>query len=227
MENIKKRYHFIPFGELDYAVVPGILCQRDIVQFNYDDHYFDHYLGLEDTEIAVAINKARKELTEKYVDSILDVGIGSGEFIKKSTIKCWGYDINPMGVKWLKKQKCFLDPYKKGIPDHIKGVTLWDALEHMPNPTEFLSLIKEGMFVFISMPIFDNLLKVRSSKHYKPHEHLTYWTTAGLVCYMMDLGFSLKEISDKETVAGREGILTFAFKKDREGILTFAFKKGG
>lgn len=212
MDPIIEKYPFVRFGELNYAANPGIMYQREIGTFNYDEKYYQYYVSLEDTEIARKINKSRVNLSHKYSTAILDIGIGSGEFIKKSYIKTFGFDINPHGVDWLKKRRCFVNPYEH-IPECIDGVTFWDTLEHIPNPHHLLDLFAPGTYVFISMPIFDDLLKVRSSKHYKPNEHLTYWSVNGLTTYMRDCNFSLLEISDQESLAGRESIFSFAFMK--------------
>jgi hypothetical protein len=141
----------------------------------------------------------------------LDIGIGSGEFIKESKIKVFGFDINKYAINWLIKNNIYINPYES-MPK-VCGLTFWDSLEHMPRPTELLSLVKKNQYVFISMPIFNNISDVKSSKHYRPNEHYYYFTCKGLNNYMNDLGFKLIEIDDFETHSGREDILTFVFQK--------------
>ncbi len=211
MDKIKK-YPSIPFGELNYAQDPGILYQREIKPFEYGKKYYENYVKLEGKLIGIEITEARIDISHRYADCILDVGIGSGYFIKKSKAKMFGFDINPFGIEWLKERGCFINPYEE-LPDCVNGVSLWDTLEHMPNPSQFLGLLNLNTFVFLSLPIFHNLLKVRKSKHYKPNEHLTYWSVNGIRKYMEDCGFNLLEISDQESEAGREDILSFVFKK--------------
>jgi hypothetical protein len=210
MDPIISKYPFVPFGELNYCHTHGLLYQQDMSRsVKYDKHYFETYVRLENTEIARKLNEGRTSLTEKYCDKLLDVGVGSGEFIKSSNVRVLGYDINPVAVKWLKKEGLYADPYAK-MPA-VKGITLWDTLEHIPNPAELLSRINRDCYLFVSLPIFDNLLGVRQSKHYKPDEHYYYWTASGLIDYMKEHSLELVEISDHETRAGRESILTFVF----------------
>lgn len=213
MDRIIMTYPHAAFGELNYCFKHGILYQRDMnASVEYGESYFQHYVEIENSEIAQKLNKGRTGLTEKYCQSVLDIGIGSGEFIKSSNIKVLGYDINPLGVKWLKDRDLFFNPYEEDI--EADGVTFWDSLEHIPQPDHLLDRIKKNTFVFISMPIFTDLVWIRKSKHYKPNEHYYYFTADGMVNWMLDHGFDVVEVSDFETVAGRENILTFVFNKN-------------
>ena len=96
---------------------------------------------------------------------------------------------------------------------NVDGLCFWDSLEHIPNPSALLSRINSGQYVFISIPIFDDLAKVKQSKHYRPDEHYYYFTKDGMIKYMTDLNFKTLDISDFEISAGREGIYTFVFRK--------------
>ena len=213
MDKVIGKYPFVPFGELNFCNQHGILYQKDMtVSVPYDEAYFDKYVKYEDTPISHGINKGRIALSHKYCKTILDIGIGSGEFIKKSTAKMYGFDINPKAVVWLKDRRIWVDPYEH-IPADIEGITMWDTLEHIPKPTELLEKLRSGMYAFVALPIFDDLTKVRFSKHYRPNEHYYYYTVGGLTKYLDDVGFDFVEICDKESLSGRENILAFAFKK--------------
>lgn len=213
MDRVIKQYWSIPFNELNYCPNEGIMYQRDMTtSVEYDKDYFEKYIKYENTNIAKGLNEGRTAITEKYCRSILDIGIGSGEFIKASKIKVFGFDINPLAVKWLEENNIFADPYKN-MPD-VNGFTFWDSLEHIPNPHELISLIPSGFYIFISMPILNDLTKIRNSKHYKPNEHYYYFTSNGMIKWMQDYGFTLIEMSDFETRSGREDITTFVFNKN-------------
>ena len=212
MDRIIKEYASVPFGELNYCFKQGIMYQRDTTaSVEYDQQYFENYVHLEGSEIAEKLNAGRTSITEKYCNSLLDIGIGSGEFIKKSKIHVLGFDINPVGIEWLKERNLFADPYVE-MPE-VDGLTFWDAIEHFSDPNALLSLIRPGMYAFVSLPIFDNLLKIRQSKHYKPNEHYLYFTALGLIEFFNDSGFNLVEMSDQEMRAGRDSIGTFVFRK--------------
>lgn len=215
MDRIIQSYPSIPFDELNYCYKDGIVYQRDMTKsVEYDKHYFEKYIRYEKTDIAKKLNAGRTGITEKYCNSILDVGIGSGEFIKESKILVYGFDINAVAVKWLREAGLYQDPYHEMPP--VEGLTLWDTMEHIPNPIDLLSLVKKDCYVFISIPIFTDLLKLKKSKHYRPNEHYYYFTANGMIQYMKDAGFAILEISDIETQAGREDILTFVFQKTQD-----------
>lgn len=193
----------------------GIAYQIDRSHpYEYGEEYFTNYIDREGSQIARKLNKYRTGVSSKYCSCVLDMGIGSGEFIKSSKIKVYGYDVNPHGIAWLKDRDLYVDPYE-GIPTDVGGISLWDTMEHIEEPTKFLNLLPAGMFVFISLPTFDNISKIRESKHYKPREHLYYFSKMGLCTYMDDMGFVLLDVSDAEIKAGREGIESFVFKKGR------------
>ncbi len=191
----------------------GYAYQRDRSKsVPYDAGYFEKYRNYEGSEIAVKLNEFRTAITEKYCRKILDVGIGSGEFIKSSRIPAWGTDINEVAIRWLIDQEKFID-LAEGLPTWLDGVCCWDVLEHLPSPTQFLRKFHVGQYLFVSIPIFDGLTIVPQSKHYRPDEHYWYFTAWGLARYVETQGFRLFETSWAETRAGREGIGSFVFRK--------------
>lgn len=213
MDKVIEKYWCVPFNELNYCPNEGIMYQRDMtLSVEYDKDYFNKYINYENTSIANKINHGRTSITEKYCNSILDIGIGSGEFIKSSKIKTYGFDINSMAIDWLKEKDIFANPYEK-MPD-VTGLTFWDSLEHIPKPSDLLSLIPSNFYIFISMPIISDLIRITENKHYKPNEHYYYFTSNGMIKWMKDSNFSLIEMSDFETKSGREEITTFVFKKN-------------
>jgi hypothetical protein len=81
----------------------------------------------------------------------------------------------------------------------------------MIRPEAFLRCVR-GM-VFVSIPIFTDLDHIKRSKHYRPNEHLWYFTREGLVKWMHGHGFGLAEENRMETDLGREDIGTFVFHR--------------
>ena len=59
------------------------------------------------------------------------------------------------------------------------AVTMWDTIEHLEEPEKRLKRIAKGALLFASIPVFDDLRMIRASKHYRPGEHLYYWTAQG------------------------------------------------
>lgn len=211
MDRVIAKWHSAADGDLMICPDFGVAYQRDMSQpVHYNGEYFDKYLGYEHTPIANAINVGRVGLVNRYLDpaaGVLDIGIGSGEFIKNRP-NTFGYDINPKAVEWLKQQMRWADSFTP-----FDGFTFWDVLEHVREPEDYLKRIHPGGYLFTSLPIFDDLTKVRQSRHYRPDEHFYYFTKSGFTHWMARHRFELLEVDDFETRAGREAILSFAFKR--------------
>jgi 2-polyprenyl-3-methyl-5-hydroxy-6-metoxy-1,4-benzoquinol methylase len=96
-------------------------------------------------------------------------------------------------------------------------VCLWDTIEHIEAPEGILKRVPRGGHLLVSMPVFADLAGVRRSKHYRPGEHLYYFTNEGFVEYMALYGFRCVEQSAHERAAGRDEIGAFAFIRDLPG----------
>jgi hypothetical protein len=191
----------------------GIAFQAGGEPFDYGASYFAECVRRANTDIGHRLNAIRLALTERYCTKLLDFGIGSGAFIEASRLPALGFDINPLGVLWLSERLKFVDVIRCGVPRDVDGVTLWDVLEHMPEPIAFLKIIPAGVVVFTSLPVLTDIGRVKESKHYKPNEHLWYFTDAGFCGFVERLGFEILEVSDAETLAGRDGVKTFVFRR--------------
>jgi hypothetical protein len=185
----------------------------------YGERYFENYAKRAGTPIANELNAGRVAFVNKHVGRdmhVLDIGVGSGEFIlsrnEKRKESTWGFDVNKVAEKWLRKTELWSDDISL-----FHAFTFWDVLEHVSRPADYLDRILDGCWVFTSIPIFTDLTRIRESKHYKPGEHLYYFTEEGFVNWMGMHGFWLIEVDDFETRAGRESILSFAFRKHRDG----------
>ena len=134
----------------------------------------------------------------------MDIGIGSGAFLQRWNT--YGYDINPKAIEYLIDNKLYRHPFKGG-----HGITFWDSLEHIHDPTMIIQGAKE--YIFVSMPIYDDSNHILRSKHFRKDEHCWYFTENGLIMFMQYYGFECIEVNDMETQIGREDIKTFVFKR--------------
>lgn len=176
----------------------------------YEGQYFAHYQKLDATPMGGLLTKARIELVAKYMppSDTLDIGIGGGRYVYETG--ALGYDVCEDAVGWLKAANTYHDPYD---PEYgpVEAITCWDSLEHIPEPEKLLARVTGWLFV--SMPIYNDMADVLQSKHYKPGEHLHYWTLPGFVNWCEAQGFELQEANHAESELGREGITSFAFKR--------------
>ena len=174
----------------------------------YDRSYYENYCRLEKTPMGQELNAFRVSWVNQYFPDmqLIDVGVGSCQFVRATN--ALGADINPASVEALKALGRHVD---LSLLARTEVLTFWDALEHVPQPEALLSKAAHG--VAVSIPIFESREQALRSKHFKPNEHLHYWTHEGFKRYMRDQGFTYLNHSDRETQLGREGILTYAFRR--------------
>lgn len=173
----------------------------------YDEAYFKRYQEMDRTKMGRDLTLARQQMVARHYDGpMIDVGVGGGMFVGCRP-RTFGYDVNPHAVAWLQENGWFLDPYAVQAP----ALSFWDSLEHIYNPAAILAQAVE--WVFVSLPIFEGSEHVLRSRHFRPDEHVWYFTHKGFIDWMAEQGFSLVEHNVRETELGRDGIGSYAFRR--------------
>lgn len=198
-------------GDLVLKPEQGFAYQADLSPMDYSDVYLAKFTAY-DRAIEAKVLAGRIALIKRHLPlgaMVLDYGAGDGAFVREAydhAFQVKGYEVIPEMVEKLKESNLYAED-----PERFEAVTAWDVLEHLPRPQDLLRRCDE--YLFLSVPIFTDLTRIRESKHYRPNEHLFYWTDAGLVRFLVDHGFKLLERSSHEEVAGRESICAYAFKR--------------
>lgn len=175
---------------------------------SYEHDYWEKYLVMDDTPLGDSLTKARKELVDWYYSgAVVDVGIGGGKFVTAMGAEGFGYDVNKDAINWLVENNRFCDPYS----GDVDCITCWDSLEHIPDPKALINKVKR--WVFVSLPTFENPNTIIKSKHYRPGEHIWYWSDLGIIKWFKELGFINVEKNSMETELGREAISTYVFRR--------------
>lgn len=179
---------------------------------SYDGDYWAEYEQRDATPMGIELTAARASLVRRHyltraLGDLVDIGIGAGAFVKRAG--CCGYDVNPVARQWLRDNGRWRDPSDPATP--VQALTFWDSLEHIPVPE--LAVANARQWVFVSMPIYKDQADCLRSPHFKPGEHLWYWTEAGLILWFRRQGFDVAEVNRDETLIGRRGILSFAFRR--------------
>lgn len=219
MDRLIKRFDVIKDNDLMICELRGVAYQRDmnVGRVEYGAEYLARYDSFDYTfsDTAHAVMSGRLALLARHTlphSSVLDVGTASGAFVRAAAgagFAAKGFDVIEQSAERLKADGLYADD-----PRDFDAVTLWDCIEHMEAPEVFFRHIRRGALVFASIPVFDDMRQIRRSKHYKPGEHLYYWTAQGFINWMAMYGFRLLEQSAHETDAGRDSVGAFAFCKD-------------
>jgi hypothetical protein len=182
----------------------------------YDVYYYYNLLRIH-THTAKEICDIRWKFIEENIPSIpfmasrsispniLDYGCGVGWFsaFKPSYIKDKDmdtFDIMPVPQTGIRHDKYDL-------------LTMWDVLEHIPDFTELAPLLKNTDYVTISIPIKPIGVFWDNWKHFKPGEHLHYYSVELLEALFKTYNFSVL-VDAKPECPPREDIHSIIFKKD-------------
>jgi len=178
----------------------------------YDASYFAKYVGYGQSALGKEITQIRKRIVEQHIpngETILDFGIGSGDFVKalrEEGRNVYGYDVNGTAIEWLMKQGLYKRPVSQ-----VYAMTFWDSFEHIPRPDKIMFNIQR--YVFMSIPIFKDRNDALKSKHFRRDEHYWYFTHEGLVEFMRMHGFKLEWHGEPESAVGRECIRSYTFTR--------------
>jgi SAM-dependent methyltransferase len=206
-----------PDGDLMVCEDHGVAYQRDMsaARVAYGADYLAKVDAYEDTDIARAVNAGRCALLARHIKkgaTLLDIGAGSGAFMRAAQAAGFaakGFDVIPEAAARLRAAGDYAST------DHrFAAVCMWDVIEHLEDPEEYLDRIAPGVWLFVSLPIFPDLHAIRASKHYRPGEHLYYFRLQGFIEWMAAHGFRFHEFSTHEMDAGRESIAAIAFRKN-------------
>lgn len=191
----------------------------DVTPIAYDRAYFEHYSKLADTPMGRALTAARLALVLRHWDRkglLVDVGIGAGQFVEacvEDGIAARGADVCPVAIEWLAKRGLLHNLDWPNGSAHASVMTFWDSIEHMPDPAAAIG--KARGWAFVALPVCDTRAEWVLSKHFKPGEHLWYWSERGFALWAEAQGFRVEEISRVETDLGREGISSYALRRIR------------
>lgn len=171
----------------------------------YDSSYFDLYRRRRAFRLKRAECRLKAVELIREPGSLLDIGCSLGYFVEAANSRGWnacGIEISPHASEEARKMG--LD-VRTGIlqeADYKDGsfdcVTMWDVLEHVPDPTahmlEVHRILAPGGVVVIGTPNLGHARfrqKREKWRHLKPAEHIFYFTSSSIARLLEKTGFGV------------------------------------
>ena len=186
------------------------LSEEKLSEYYYHEKYISHQTqskSLFDKAYQFAkrfMTKRKQKMVLKFHSSgrILDIGTGTGDFLKSFDPKRWEkYAIEPnedLHQRLKENNISLLDGVDKIKNHKFDVITLWHALEHIPNLEETLQSIRESLtpngILVIAVPNYKSF----DAKFYKSFwaawdvpRHVWHFSKQGLIslCQTFDLKF--------------------------------------
>ncbi len=152
--------------------------------------------------------KTIKQFSKK--GRILDVGCAYGFFLEVAEEEGWegyGVEISEYAARYAKEElglKVSLGELKevRYPSEYFEVVTLWDVIEHLPDPLgelkEINRILRKGGIVALSTPAIDSLFAKLSGKRWIgfqcPWEHIYYFSRSTISKLLEKAGFEVVRI---------------------------------
>ena len=179
--------------------------QPDAIDEQYDSSYFDLYRKRRSFRLRRSDERLKRIELLSEPGRLLDIGCSLGYFVEAAQLRGWqasGIEISPFASE--EARNLGLDVHTGVLeagnyPDSsFDCVTMWDVLEHVPDPTahmrEVRRILPAGGLVVIGTP---NLAHIRfrmsgqSWRHLKPAEHIYYFQSNSLSRLLEKTGFKV------------------------------------
>jgi len=172
----------------------------------YDSAYFDLYRKRHEFRLRRADARLRRIELLREPGALLDIGCSLGYFVEAANARRWqasGIEISPHAAE--EARKLGLDVRAGVLEDagYSNGafdcVTMWDVLEHVPDPTahmlEVRRVLADGGLVVIGTPNLGHILfriKRERWRHLKPREHIFYFRKSSISRLLAKTGFDAR-----------------------------------
>lgn len=161
---------------------PSVPGEADFYEFLQDSPFYYDAMSWDKS-------KALEVLQELHAKSVVDVGCGSGLFLKcaqdQLNIRGLGVEINPKGIEAARRQGVRVitpQEFEKCAASHDVLVSL-QTLEHVSNP---LALLQDALrqskarYCIIAVPSHETLLGTLNDPLIFPPHHMTCWSRKSL-----------------------------------------------
>lgn len=150
------------------------------------------------------LNPERVAAVEVYgVGSILDVGCGSGAYVRRSETDSFGVDLVPADLWRESKTSRFGVADAASLPfrdESVSTVLCFETLEHVPDPeavaAELFRVCAERLIVSVPNCLMPSAM-LRSNLvfgHWRDRTHVNFFDSDSLVALLADAGFDVMDV---------------------------------
>ena len=197
----------------------GLVKQIEMNPITYNEKYVqDRYLEANAGKVMSALRLGFiVGALGRIPKSILDVGYGSGDFLKFASEiipNVYGYDVPPAYP---------VEDSKIVLVDSIYEVDVdvacfFDSLEHFTNPYEISALKANNIMISVPLCHYFSDEWFENWKHRRPNEHLWHFNKESLVQFFSSIGYELVRMAEVEDTirkpyADYPNIISGFFKK--------------
>jgi len=177
----------------------------------------------------------RADRVGKYArgGSILDIGCGSGGFLRSLDTQRWqkyGVEVSPVPAKSAQQQvdiDVFVGDLREAnfLDDQFDVITLWHVFEHLHEPREVLQeikrILKRGGLLLIAVPNFESLERKLTKEewyHLDIPRHLFHFSPETIGKMLRKANFKILKVRHFELKNWygflQSSLNTFGFKRD-------------
>jgi SAM-dependent methyltransferase len=185
--------------------------------------YYNHlsktlpwYYASERWEYPIAL----KLLNREKVAACLEIGCGSGHFLKRMRgegLEGHGYDIEPDSVRSLQDQGFLIHSSLNGSLGMYDAIAMFQVLEHFADPCDFLlkiaSNLRSGGAFLISTPVAPSCTAFSDNPFLYPPHHQWLPTKEGFKGLARRLGFICESVQYEPAYPFQLGQLEYGLRK--------------
>lgn len=191
---------------------------------SYNDQYYDTFSGSQQHLDKMWAKRLATALEYKKHGTLLDIGAGTGNFLKLATryFDAEGTEIS--GYASGRANKLYgVTIYEKPLGQIHKKydiITIWHVLEHLENPKQSLkqihNLLKENGILIIAVPNDDSIKqKIKKALNYKSlyfdappsrENHLYFFVKETLMAILNGTGYKIEKVKADDYYGKRGAI---------------------
>ena len=189
--------------------------QPDAMGIHYDEEYHAAIMAAGETSVASRWERQRQKISQyKQSGSILDIGCSSGAFLgtmKGPAWKLFGIEMEAATAQKAKATagaEVFVGDAVAApfAPEGFDVITCFDLLEHVYNPRQFLTKVREWLkpdgIIYVALPNIDSWEARTMGTYWYGLElprHLFHFSPKSLRFVMKSLGFSEVSVQTPST----------------------------